>query len=140
MLPTYDLVMRKISHWNELTREYVVSSPENLFSSQTRCLNSFDRQKFLCSTEISGLNSMICNLWEFRQHYFVFSVKVLGIFLFPGFISDIDQMAPRNPFERSTHDLEQPGARVTGIRAKRKFPPHFGCWSRSEGQQTLKYR
>lgn len=66
MLPTYDLVMGKISHWNEITREDVVSSPENLLSSQTRCLDSFDRQKFLYSTEIPGLDSMVCNLQEFR--------------------------------------------------------------------------
>lgn len=47
-------------------------------------------------------------------------------------------MALRNLFKKSTHDLERQGSRVTGIRAKSKFPPYFGCF-RSERQQALRY-
>lgn len=59
--------MRTINHWNKLSREAVVSSSEDLFSSQTRCLGSLAKHKFLYSTEIPGLNSMVCNLRELRE-------------------------------------------------------------------------
>jgi len=40
-------------------------------------------------------------------------------------MSDIDQMAQRNLFKQSTHDLERQGSRVAGISTKSKFPPYF---------------